>query len=192
MQAAKAIIWTCAMHPQIRLSAAGKCPICGTELIPLNHDNITIDPDAIHLTKDAAQLANVQTLVVARQNPIKEIRLYGKVQADERLLQSQVAHIPGRIEKLLVNSRAKEFEKARHGRLFIHLQLVLHSRNCLRHLRQNKHNLKFTKLQKKNSAQWKLRISNCRYIESSDTIQNNFEVTSTTTGIITARRVKNG
>ena len=31
------------------------------------------------------------------------MRLYGKVQADERLLQSQVAHVPGRIERLDVN-----------------------------------------------------------------------------------------
>ena len=39
------------------------------------------------------------TSVVTRQKPVKEIRLYGKVQADERLLQSQVAHIPGTYRK---------------------------------------------------------------------------------------------
>ena len=52
-----------------------------------------MDPAAVHLTKEAAQLANVLTSVVSRQNPEKEVRLYGKVQADERLLQNQVAHI---------------------------------------------------------------------------------------------------
>jgi Cu(I)/Ag(I) efflux system membrane fusion protein len=95
--------WTCAMHPQIRMHEPGKCPICGMDLIPLNQGIAEIDPAAVHLTEDAAQLANVLTSVVSRQKPVKEVRLYGKVQADERLLQSQVAHISGRIEKLLVN-----------------------------------------------------------------------------------------
>ena len=28
-------IWTCSMHPQIRKSESGDCPICGMDLIPL-------------------------------------------------------------------------------------------------------------------------------------------------------------
>jgi len=32
---AKHQIWTCAMHPQIRLDHPGPCPICGMDLIPL-------------------------------------------------------------------------------------------------------------------------------------------------------------
>ena len=99
----KTTIWTCAMHPQIRRSAPGKCPICGMDLIPLNQNMVDGDHNAIHLTKEAAELANVLTSIVTRQKPIKEVRLYGKVQADERLLQSQVAQYPGRIDKLLVN-----------------------------------------------------------------------------------------
>jgi len=102
-EAAKATIWTCAMHPQIRMPHPGKCPICGMDLIPLNQGGTTADTGAIRLTKEAAQLANVLTSVVSKQNPVKDIRLYGKVQADERLLQSQVSYLPGRIEKLYVN-----------------------------------------------------------------------------------------
>lgn len=30
----EATIWTCSMHPQIRLPEPGKCPICGMDLIP--------------------------------------------------------------------------------------------------------------------------------------------------------------
>jgi Cu(I)/Ag(I) efflux system membrane fusion protein len=82
------------------------------DLIPLNQGNTaTIDPNAIQLTKEAAQLANVQTSVVTRQKPVKEVRLYGKVQADERLLQSQTSHLPGRIEKLLVNFTGQSVRK---------------------------------------------------------------------------------
>ena len=28
-------IWTCAMHPQIRQTEPGQCPICGMDLIPV-------------------------------------------------------------------------------------------------------------------------------------------------------------
>ena len=32
---AKKEIWTCSMHPQIKLDHPGKCPICGMTLIPV-------------------------------------------------------------------------------------------------------------------------------------------------------------
>ena len=73
------------------------------DLIPLVQSSATqTDSTAVHFTADAAALANVATTVVSRSHPAKEVRLYGKVQADERLLQNQVAHIAGRIEKLYV------------------------------------------------------------------------------------------
>ena len=34
-EVAQGTIWTCAMHPQIRMEQPGKCPICGMDLIPL-------------------------------------------------------------------------------------------------------------------------------------------------------------
>ncbi len=97
-------IFTCSMHPQIRQNEPGDCPICGMDLIPLedNHDD-EIDPMAISMSPTAMQLANIQTAVVGTTNPVKQIRLNGKVQADERLIFSQSTHIPGRIEKLMVN-----------------------------------------------------------------------------------------
>ena len=32
-------IWTCAMHPQIKQSEPGKCPICNMELVPLQKED---------------------------------------------------------------------------------------------------------------------------------------------------------
>ena len=95
--------WTCSMHPQIRMDAPGKCPICAMDLIAVSRSSQPVDSDAIHLTKEAAALANVLTSKVERRNPTQNLRLYGKVKADERKLQSQVAHIAGRIEQLQVN-----------------------------------------------------------------------------------------
>ena len=36
-------VWTCSMHPQIRESGPGKCPLCGMDLIPTETNN---DPSA--------------------------------------------------------------------------------------------------------------------------------------------------
>ncbi|MDP4278410.1 MAG: heavy metal-binding domain-containing protein, partial [Bacteroidota bacterium] len=40
----KPTIWTCSMHPQIRRTEPGKCPICGMDLIPLVQQTARIDP----------------------------------------------------------------------------------------------------------------------------------------------------
>ena len=97
-------IWTCSMHPQIRKNEAGACPICGMDLIPLEEDNNSeLDPMAISMSQTAMQIANVSTEIVSKMKPIKSLRLNGKVQADERSVYSQSSHIPGRIERLMVN-----------------------------------------------------------------------------------------
>ena len=63
------------------------------------------------MTEEGIKLAEVQTSIVSRQKPAKEVRLYGKIQADERLIQTQPAHVPGRIEKLLVNFTGEEVQR---------------------------------------------------------------------------------
>lgn len=98
-------VWTCSMHPQIRMNEAGQCSICGMDLIPLANSSSTQDPMAVEMSPDAMQLANVQTTVVGGENrsTTKEIRLNGKIQADERKVYVQSSHIPGRVEQLNVN-----------------------------------------------------------------------------------------
>src|SRR5450759_2961631 len=61
-------IWTCAMHPQIRMDHPGKCPICGMDLIPLKDNAAAVtDSNAVHFSKEAMELANVSTSIVSRQ-----------------------------------------------------------------------------------------------------------------------------
>ncbi len=101
--------WTCSMHPQIRSQEPGQCPICGMDLIPLakgadHKDN----PMAVKMSATAAKLANIQTIVVGKENAIKSIRLNGKVMPNERLVKTQPSHVDGRIEELLVNTTGEE------------------------------------------------------------------------------------
>lgn len=192
-ETAKETIWTCAMHPQIKMDKPGKCPICAMDLVPLSQSNTEkMDPMSVHLTKDAAQLANVLTSVVSRQNPVKEVRLYGKVQADERLLQNQVAYIPGRIEKLLVNFTGEPVRKGQPLALIYSPELVTAQQELLEAAKTKQSQPQIYEAAKEKLRQWKLPESHISSIENSGIIKTNIEIESTTSGVITARRVNNG
>ena len=194
-EAAKGTIWTCAMHPQIHMNEPGKCPICGMDLIPLNQgggDTTGTDPLAIHMTKEAAQLANVLTTVVSKQNPVKDIRLYGKVQADERLLQSQVSYLPGRIEKLFVNFTGEVVRKGQTLALLYSPELVTAQQELLETVTTKTTQPVLYEAAKDKLRLWKLTESQIAAIESSGKVKTDFEVFAQTSGIVSARRVNKG
>ena len=192
-EVAQGTIWTCAMHPQIRMEQPGKCPICGMDLIPLvKSSTATIDPSAIHLSKEAAELANVLTSIVTKQKPVKEVRLYGKVQADERLFQSQTAHVPGRIERLSVNFTGETVAKGQILAEIYSPELITAQQELLETVKTKQLQPELYEASKEKLRQWKLTDDQIAKIESSGVVQNNFEVVSNTSGTVTARRVNTG
>ena len=189
----KAEIWTCSMHPQIRMDEPGKCPICGMDLIPLVQSGTSeSDSGAVHFTKESAALANVLTTKVSTQNPVKELRLYGKVQADERLLKNQVAYIPGRIEKLMVNFTGEMVRKGQPLALIYSPELVTAQQELLEAAKTKQAQPEIYEAAKEKLHQWKLTDKQITEIENSGKVQANMEVESTASGIVTARRVNNG
>lgn len=190
---AQGTIWTCSMHPQIRMEQPGKCPICGMDLIPLTQSGTTsTDPDAIHLSKEAAQLANVLISVVTKQKPVKEVRLYGKVQADERMFQSQTAHIPGRIERLSVNFTGETVAKGQVLAEIYSPELITAQQELLETVKTKQLQPELYEASKEKLRQWKLTDEQIAKIENSGVVRNNFEVVSNTSGTVTARRVNTG
>jgi Cu(I)/Ag(I) efflux system membrane fusion protein len=187
-----ATVWTCSMHPNVRKDHPGKCPICAMDLIPLNASTVSVDSDAIHLSKEAIALANVETSVVSKQAPIKEVRLYGKIQADERLLQSQVAHIPGRIERLMVNFTGERVQKGQILAVVYSPDLSNAQQELLEAAKIKRAQPEIYEAAKDKLRQWKLTDNQIARIESSGKVQENFEIVSTTSGIVTGRRVNNG
>ena len=100
-------VWTCSMDPQVRQPNPGKCPICGMDLIKVRQGETPtsdVDPDAVMLSDEAMALANIETMVVGAAEGSKEIRLFGKIEPDQRQQQSQSAYVAGRIERLAVNA----------------------------------------------------------------------------------------
>lgn len=100
-------VWTCSMDPQVKQPQSGKCPICGMDLIKVKKGETPtsdVDPNAVMFSDEAMALANVETIIVGASSGNKEIRLFGKIEPDQRLQQSQSAYVGGRIERLCINA----------------------------------------------------------------------------------------
>ncbi len=186
-------IWTCSMHPQIRQNEPGDCPICGMDLIPLE-ENTSNDPLVLEMTNEAVKLANIQTTIVgeAQANTGKSIRLSGKIQPDERLASSQVAHVPGRIEKLFVSFTGEQVSKGQKIATLYSPELVSAQRELLEALKLKDLNPDLIEASRNKLRYWKIGESTIEQIEQEGKIQENFPVYADESGIVTNRRVSVG
>lgn len=185
--------WTCSMHPNIRVPEPGDCPICGMDLIPLvQNGSGGIDPDAVRLTKEGAALANVLTTVASRQKPVSEVRLYGKVQTDERLLQSQVSHVTGRIEKLFVNFTG---ETVRKGQLLAQVyspELVSAQQELIEAAKTKDTQPAIYEAVREKLRQWKITDEQIETIEITGVTRSLVDIVSNTNGVVITKLVNPG
>lgn len=102
------IVYTCSMHPQIRQNEPGDCPICGMELIPAGKEEGRKEEGGgedslLTMTEAAVKLAEIQTTPVESRVPEFEVRMPGRLAADERRVSSITARFSGRIDELYVD-----------------------------------------------------------------------------------------
>lgn len=188
-----ATIWTCSMHPQIRMEEPGKCPICAMDLIPLvQGGSASIDPDAIQMTEEAAMLARIETTVVSRQKPTREVRLYGKVQVDERQLQNQVSHLSGRIEQLYASFTGETIEMGQTLARIYSPEVITAQQELLEAAKTKSIQPAIYEAAKEKLRQWKLTDEQIAAIETSGTVRPTLEIVSNTTGVVMERLVNEG
>ena len=105
--AARAEVWTCSMHPQVRQPEPGSCPICGMDLIPADDDDEDEFDDGevvrLRVSPRAAALMEIQTWPAERRAVEVELRSFGRIDYDESRLVDVVARSPGYIERLHAN-----------------------------------------------------------------------------------------
>lgn len=111
---AEATVWTCSMHPQIKLPEAGACPLCGMDLIPLEKGGGDLGPRVLELSPGAAALAGVETIPVQRRSVSREVRMVGLVDYDETRLHYITAWISGRLDRLFVDYTGTLVRKGDH------------------------------------------------------------------------------
>jgi len=187
-------VWTCSMHPQIRMDKPGKCPLCGMDLIPLSTSggNDTIDPDAIQLSKEAMALANVQTTTVSRQHPVKDIRLYGTIQVDERLSQSQTSPVNGRIEKLSVNFTGESVRQGQTVATVYSPDLLNAQQELLEAVKMQSVQPLLLQAAREKLRLWKLTDEQIAAIEKLGVAHPLVEIKANTNGVVVAKNVDQG
>lgn len=185
-------IWTCSMHPQIRQDHPGKCPLCGMDLIPLQQHSDAQNPDVITLSDDAMQAANVQTSPVIKGSAEKEIRLYGRVEDDERTVSVLPAHLPGRVDKLLVNFTGDRVTKGQTIAVIYSPTLVQAQQELIEAKKLNATVPGALEAAREKLRQWKLTPEQINTIENSARPVTEFEVKATTSGVVTKRLVSQG
>ncbi|GGH69764.1 efflux RND transporter periplasmic adaptor subunit [Phaeocystidibacter marisrubri] len=191
-EASEAEIWTCSMHPQIRSNEPGDCPICGMELIPLEEENSAIDASEISLTENARKLANVQTEVVGRTDAMNEIRLSGKVKPDERLVQSQTAHFPGRIESLTVDFTGAYVDKGQVIARIYSPDLLVAQRELQEAARMKETQPHLYEGAKRKLQNWTIPTHQIEAMEKGTIDMNSFPVLANNSGYVTALNVAQG
>lgn len=188
-------IWTCSMHPQIKMEKPGNCPICGMELIPLdgiNDSGDNVASDEIVMTPEAIQLANIQTTVVTESNALKEIRLLGAVKPDERRQYSQVSHIPGRIERLYVNFTG---EKIRRGQKIVRIyspELISAQKELFESIKSKDVFPQLYKASRNKLKSWKISDNQINAIIKSGKVQEQIDILSDYSGYVMKRNVELG
>ncbi len=102
-------VWTCSMHPQIRIDEPGQCPICGMDLIPATpvrdgdeDGHASTRGELVTLSPRARALAAIETAPVARTSSRAEIRLLGRIDYDETRIRTVTPWTAGRIDELRV------------------------------------------------------------------------------------------
>ncbi len=186
-------VWTCSMHPQIRQGEPGDCPICGMELIPLDTDSgEDLDPMAISMSPTAMQLADIRTATVGTMDPVKTVRLNGKVQEDERLVFSQSSHIPGRVEKLLVNFTGEYVGKGQTIAYVYSPDLVTAQEELFEAQKIKDTQPQLLKSAKEKLKNWKLTDSQVEQILKAGTAKEEFAIKADVSGYVTEKMVNLG
>lgn len=118
--AGEAQVWTCSMHPQIRMDHPGKCPICGMDLIPLapeettTGDEAVLASDVLALGEHARFMAQVQTAPVERRLVWHELHTVGKVLVDETAVAYLTAWIDGRVDRVYADFPGTVVDRGDH------------------------------------------------------------------------------
>ncbi len=188
-------IWTCAMHPQIRMDHPGKCPICGMDLIPLKENNSnesSVSPNEIQMSKDAIKIADIQTMVVRKAYPDKEVYLLGKMKPDERNIAELTTRFGGRIEDLFVNFTGQNVRKGEKLATIYSPALVTAQKELLEALDYKQSNPELYRASRNKLKLWSLTDAQIDAIEKNGHTQSYFDILSPIEGTVTRRNVTLG
>lgn len=108
-------VYTCSMHPQVRLDQPGNCPICEMPLIPAaSATTASGEPPMLQLSEHAVAMASVETVVVERRPLSRDLRAVGRIEYNESSLATITPRVDGFVERLFVSFTGVEIREGDH------------------------------------------------------------------------------
>ena len=106
--------WICAMHPQIRKTSPGTCPICQMKLTPASAGVAGEGLRRLTISPAAVKLLDIQTTPIQKKFVEAEVSMVGKIDYDETLLGYITAYVGGRLDRLFVDYTGVTVKKGDH------------------------------------------------------------------------------
>jgi membrane fusion protein, copper/silver efflux system len=100
VSAAEDIQYVCPMFCVPPQDEAGRCPVCGMELVPATTGGGPTDGRSIQIDPASRRVANIQTAAVQSVALTRPIRAVGQLRYDEGALATISSYVDGRIERL--------------------------------------------------------------------------------------------
>jgi membrane fusion protein, copper/silver efflux system len=108
-------VYTCSMHPQVRLDQPGNCPICEMPLIPAASATTAAgEAPMLQLSEHALSMASVETVAIERRRLSRDLRAVGRIEYNESSLATITPRVDGFAERLFVSFTGVEIRKGDH------------------------------------------------------------------------------
>jgi len=180
-------IWTCSMHPQIRQTEAGDCPICGMDLIPAESGAEGLAPNEIKMTENAMALANIQTSIVGSGGASDEdgmISLSGTIVTNEENNAVQASYFEGRLEQLNISYMGQQVNRGQLLATIYAPQLVAAQQELITAASIKKSQPELYTAVRNKLKNWKFSEPQINSIESTGKVRENFPIYATVSGTV--------
>lgn len=186
-------VYICSMHPQIRQNEPGLCPICEMDLVPLEAETSN-DPKVLQMTREAVKLASIQTSLVGEATAGIEtgLSLAGKVMGDERLLATQTAHVPGRIEQLYITFVGEQVSKGQKLAEIYSPELITAQRELKEAASLKTMAPELLEAARNKLRYWKIDEKSIADIEAGASIRETFTLYSDQSGVVISKKLDVG
>ena len=185
--------YTCSMHPSVREDEPGDCPICGMDLIPVDDESSEgTDVQDFEMTPAAMKLAEVRTSEAVPGSRTKDIRMEGKIKADQNKVYNQVIHFGGRLEELNVNFAGEKVTKGQKLGSVYSPDLISAQRELLETSAFKYGSPEMMEAAKDKLKQWKLSDEQIEDIIQSGEVKTNFDIRADVSGYVTEMKANKG
>jgi Cu(I)/Ag(I) efflux system membrane fusion protein len=190
-EAGEDTVWTCSMHPQIRQSEPGTCPICAMALIPAASGG-SEDAFTLIMTNEAVRLSEINTSVARKIIPSKVVRLNGRVVPAETHTSVVSASFGGRITSQDVNFTGARVQAGQVLATIWSPELITAQQELLDALAMMDRYPETVEFARQKLRFWNISNAQITAIEDRGTILSEFPILAPRSGIVIARNVKPG